>query len=89
MSDMASQPELATLCEADARAFDPVTMHFMEALAQRAQGQPDNVKRLLDIKMQRARADLRIRLSNSLQKKEQTIEEPRGQEGTFIELLSL
>lgn len=89
MSDMASQPECTTLCEADARAFDPVTMHFLEALAQRAQGQPDNVRQLLDIKLQRARADLQIRLSNSLQEKEQSIEAPLGQAGTFFELLAL
>lgn len=90
MSEMASEsePELAIPCEADARAFDPVAMHFIEVLARRATGQPDSVKRLLDIKVQQALAELQTRLSNSPQKTEQTIEKTRGQEGIFSAILA-
>jgi hypothetical protein len=86
MSEVEVEADLATLCRADARAFDPVRMHFIEVLARRAAGQPESVKRLLDLKVQQAVADLQARLVDSLQKKEQTIEQPRGQEGNLAAL---
>ena len=69
------------------RAFDPVRMHFIEVLARRAEEQPDSVKRLLDIKVQQAVEDLKARLSDSLLKVEQTIEQPQGQEANLTDLV--
>ena len=86
MSEVEAQADWTTLCGADARAFDPVRVHFIEALARRAAGQPDHVKRLLNLKLQQAVTDLKLRFANSLQKHEQTIQQPRGHRGDLAAL---
>ncbi|WP_158558932.1 DUF2894 domain-containing protein [Rhodoferax lacus] len=57
-----TQQQLAALRQAGAQQLEPVRLHFVEALARRAEGHQGTVRRLLDARLAQALAELQARL---------------------------
>lgn len=62
-ADQSASRQIAALRLAGADQFDPVGLHYLQVLADRAGTQPGPVKRLLDNKLARALAALRTRFA--------------------------
>lgn len=62
-ADQSASLKIAALRLAGADQFDPVGLHYLQVLADRAGTQPGPVKRLLDDKLARALATLRTRFA--------------------------
>ena len=57
--------EIASLRQVGADQYDPVRLHYLEVLAQRANAQQEAVKRILDAKLMQGLADFRERFTQA------------------------